>query len=254
VKRTSRTRAFALLGLSVALFIGACGNEATQEAAERSDNPVVAAAGRAAEDHTARLAFSVTAEGETQRIEGEGLIDLIDGDPSQSTMRVPDETGAMHELELRVVDGEGYTRADDELWQEVDEEEADPAKAVAMSNAVDVVKLLETASAFEQVNDDSLNEGWERWQGTFDLAATTEEDDPESAAFLRELGIDKLPTTVDIDADGRLRRIVTIPLAVAERAGEPGPAPKLTYTIELSDFGVDVKVEKPSVEETRNEA
>ena len=77
--------------VTAAVVIAGCGSEVGQEAAERSGNPLVAAAGKSAEENTARLAISVTAPGSPITVTGEGVFDLVSGQEGQLRLEVVGE-------------------------------------------------------------------------------------------------------------------------------------------------------------------
>ena len=259
-----------LVVLASAAAMG-CGSEAAQEAAERSDDPVIAAAGKAADEETSRLAVRIEAGPEV--VSGEGMFDLIDGDPGVLALSVPTPQGT-EELEMRLVKGDMFMRIPGlererpgKRWirADMDSAEQSATDVLALQNPVELVRLLESASDFEEDGTTTVRgEEADRWRGTIDLATIAEADDGATAAEMRDLGLDEIPAEAAIDNDGRLRRIsFTFDLAaMAVGSGEetqadapqgqqpPQSMPdELTFAVELYDFGVDLDVEAPPRDE-----
>ena len=242
----------------VLLGAAGCGGEAVQEAAERSSNPVVAAAGHAADEETAALALTMQVGGET--ITGEGVFDLKEGDQGRLTLTVPGPTPAS--LEMRVVDGDVFVMVPGldaeqpgKRWVRIDPEAAGgtPADALGLQNPTELIALIGSAASFEETGVETVRgEAMALWSGTLDLTALA--SDPGAAQRLDDMGVGQLPTEVAIDGEDRLRLVrVTIDLgAIAQGEGQtlPSGAPtEIVASLELFDFGVPVDVEAPPAAE-----
>jgi hypothetical protein len=93
--------------LAVSVLTG-CGSQAAQKAAEHSGNPVVAAAGKAAGDDTARLSLDISAAGDGHHIIGGGVVDLVKGDDGKLTIELPTPRGTAA-VDVLSVDGKSFT-------------------------------------------------------------------------------------------------------------------------------------------------
>lgn len=255
-------RAAAVLVLVPALFVAACGSEAAREVAERSDDPVISAAAKAADEETAAISIAIAAEGQPGAVTGEGEFDLVDGDEGQLTLTMPDPSGKQVEMELRVVDGVGFMSEPaapgsgrDRRWLRISEEDllaesgGAPTEAMASANPVKMVRLLDRASDFEEDGTAELDgEEMTRYTDTIDIAEVAEDEDKSTAAQLRKAGMAEIPGEVLVDDEGRLRRLTFImDLGKAAQAeGAPaGQLPVITFVVELDDFGTEVDVEAP---------
>lgn len=253
--RLVRTRA----ALAVVLMGAAsCGGEAVQEAAERSPNPVVAAAGHAADEETAALALTMQVGQET--LTGEGVFDLKEGDHGRLTLTVPGPAPAT--LEMRVVDGDVFVMVPGleaeqpgKRWVRIDPEAAagQPADALGLQNPTELIALIGSAASFERTGVETVGgEEMALWSGTLDLAALAE--DPGAAQRLDSMGVGELPTEVAIDSEERLR-LVRVTIDLADIAHTEGQAPhhgaptEIVVSLELFDFGVPVDVEPPPAAE-----
>jgi hypothetical protein len=252
-----------------ALLMTSCGSKAAREVAERSPNPVVAAAAKSADPGTAHVTLKVTATGSTTSVTGEGVVDLVKGDDGQVRLVAPGPDGP-EAIEIRVVKGRSYESkphaadlpAAEVKWVKLDDGPApagpvpDPVDELATGDPTRMIHLVESASDFtkggptEVGGDDATT-----WTGTIDLAKVVDDDDRTSAEQLRASGLALLPTEVAIDGKGRLRRVsFTIDLAKAVAASgqqlPPGrTAPAITYVLELDDFGAKLSVKAPPADQ-----
>jgi len=104
---------------------------------------------------------------------------------------------------------------------------------------------LDFARAFDSLPEDV--------QGEFDDRFGAEIDG-QLADLVDQLGLDEMPYTVWIDDEGRMRKLeITFDLGeVMSAAGEempPGLGSEFTMVFELYDYGVEVDIEPPPVEE-----
>lgn len=241
-----RRPATALLAL---LTLAACGSEAAREAAERSDEPVIASAAKAADEGTARITMAVAAEGEPGEVTGDGVFDLVEGDEGQIVLQVPGPDGQPEVTEMRIVDDVGYLREPGgDRWMRISEEDVlagsggAPTSAIAQQNPVEMIRLLERATEFEESGTAELGgEEMTQYTGTVDMGEVAEADDERLARQLREAGLDQLPGEVLVDDEGRLRKLS---FEMDLSRAQPG-APVVTFTIELSDFGAELDVQAP---------
>lgn len=254
-------RTAAVLLASSTLLAAACGSEAAREVAERSDDPVISSAAKAADEGTAAISIDVVAEGEPGAVTGEGVFELVDGEEGRLTITLPGPSGKELEAELRVVDGVAFMSEptepgdDDRKWLRMSEEDllADsggaPTEAMAAANPVKMVRLLDRATDFEEDGTAELDgEEMTRYKGTIDIAEVAEDEDKSTAAQLRKAGMAEIPGEVLVDDEGRLRRLTFIlDLGKAAQAeGAPaGQLPVVTFVIELHDFGTEVDVKAP---------
>lgn len=246
------------LGTLLVLATAGCGGEAAQEVVEQSPDPVVAAAGHAADEETAALSLTMAVGDQT--VTGEGAFDLIDGDRGELTLTVPTPTPTT--VELRVVDDVVYVMAPGleaqhpgKRWVRVDPAAAGtaPAGTLGVQNPTELIGLLESATDFEETGTATVRgEEMALWSGTLDLAELA--GDAGVGQRLDAMGVGELPAEVAIDDEDRLRMVTfTLDLAaVAEAAGQPLPdgAPaEMVLTIEVHDFGIPVDVQAPPADE-----
>jgi hypothetical protein len=243
-----RRLASALLAL-LALALAGCGSEAAREAAERSDDPVISAAAKAADEETARITMAVSAEGEPGQVTGDGVIDLVEGDEGRLVLLVPGPDGQPQETEMRIVDDVGYLKEPGgDRWLRISEEDVlaanggAPTASLAEQNPVEMIRLLERSTDVAESGTAELaGEEMTQYTGLVDFAELTEEQDEALARQLRDAGLDQLPIEVLVDGEGRLRKVsFEMDMSKVQQG-----APVVTFTIELSDFGTEVDVEAP---------
>jgi hypothetical protein len=267
-----RIRMVPIAALSSVLLVGGlagCGSEAGQEAAEHSSDPVVAAAGKAAEDKTARIALTVTAEGRRESVTGAGFFDLVKGDDGFLSLQAPGPRGR-EAVDFMAVDGKAYQSesyqpgpdAAPTRWHELSQDpkeaagkQAEPIDDFASQNPLKMLRLLESASEFDEHGTMQVQGATvARWTGTIDLAEIQDEQDKTAAKELRDAGLDKLPAEVGIDDQGRLVHVgFTIDVAKAAAASDeqlqPGAPKSVTFVLQLSDFGVEMQLDPPPADQ-----
>lgn len=261
--RTARLAAVAAAA-SLSLAAG-CSNEAVQEAAERSPDPVVASTARLADEGSARIAVSMAVDGAPALLEGDGVADLGDGGDGSLTMVVQPPGAPAQEIELRAVDGTSYLRVPGlearqpgKRWLRIDPAAPaggqGPADALAQQDPLAMVRLLESATDFEEAGEGEVRgDHVTLHRGALDLAELAEAEEPGAAAQLRDMGLARVPAEVAVDDEGRLRRVAftldLAALAAASGGATPGGPAEGTFTVELFDFGTPVEVQAPPAAE-----
>ena len=261
--RTGRLTALAAAA-SLSLAAG-CSDGVVQEAAERSPDPVVSSTARLADEGSARIALSVAVDGAPALVEGEGVVGLGEGGDGSITMVVRPPGAPPQEVELRAVGGTSYVRVPGleaqqpgKRWLRVDPaapaSPQGPADALAQQDPLALVRLLESATDFEEAGTGEVRGDPVTWhRGSLDVAELAEADEPGAAGQLRAMGLAEVPAEVGIDDEERLRRVAfTVDLAaIAAASGgmTPGGPAEVTFTVELFDFGTPVEVEAPPAAE-----
>jgi hypothetical protein len=241
--------------VSAGFVVAGCGGEVAQEAAERSPDPVIAAAGAAADEETAQLSMTVAFSGVSDTLEMRGPVDLIDGDEAQLTMEVSGE-GQSEQLELRVVGGESFVSnpapaAGQPGWFRVPAgQQPFEGSAGSVTDPFQALTMLDSIVDTQEAGTVDLDgEEMTVQRGTLDL--TEAADDAAQENQLAALGLTEVPVEVAIDSEGRLRRLtITADLSeLAQQAGGQNPG-TMTITIELDEFGTAVEVRPPPSDQT----
>jgi hypothetical protein len=257
---------FALAGL--ALVLASCGGQefpqtagtptagrpaGVPQAATRDPQAwLLASVQRTSALKSARLALSMKLDGlgnETMSATGNGEMDFANHEASLSVRG--SENGQPITLDLRLVGGTLYMRTDRE-WRSRPATEADvntpnPASYIAYLRAVSADVRVEGHETLRGV--DTIRYGADI---DFDHAlahAANPADRKQFAQALTMLGGLKMPTTVWIDGDGRLRKLqFSLDLAAAFRKSALSVAgdPKMTVGLEFYDFGIPVHVVPPT--------
>ncbi|MFE9023810.1 hypothetical protein ACFYNL_35300 [Streptomyces sp. NPDC007808] len=225
---------------------------ASGDARNESTTAVRSAYDRTAEAETARMTVKVraAANGEAVTSDGEGAIDLDDGD---STMTVKAEGRT---VEQRVVDqvlyqkAPGRKAAGGKPWIKIDLQQVterqgvnpdqigDPAQSAAYSKAIsddDVSKVgTETIDGVETT----------RYKVSVDVAQL-----PGGTRLREQLG-PTMPMEIWLDDDGRIRRqqvdmTVEAPASAQPDTGASRQQVKVSTMMEFSDFGTEVDAEAP---------
>jgi hypothetical protein len=223
-------------------------------AQEEGTREVRAAYDKTAEAGSARmtLRMKLSADGKTVTSDGEGVIDLAEGD-SVMTVGVQDKT-----LEQRVVDQVLYQKAsgqkapDGKPWIKIDLEKVAARQGL---NNQQIGDPAQTAAYAKAITDkDVTKAGTEKIGGTSTTHYKVSVDVsklPGGEQMSKRLG-PTLPMQVWLDDEGRLRRqqvdmTVEAP-ASASATPDNGAAPqqlKMSTVMEFSDFGTDVDAEAP---------
>lgn len=223
-------------------------------AQEEGTREVRAAYDKTAEAGSARMTIrmKLSADGKTVTSDGEGVIDLAEGD-SVMTVGVQDKT-----LEQRVVDQVLYQKAsgqkapDGKPWIKIDLEKVAARQGL---NNQQIGDPAQTAAYAKAITDkDVTKAGTEKIGGTSTTHYKVSVDVsrlPGGEQMSKRLG-PTLPMQVWLDDEGRLRRqqvdmTVEAP-ASASAMPDNGAAPqqlKMSTVMEFSDFGTDVDAEAP---------
>jgi hypothetical protein len=154
------------------------------------------------------------------------------------------ETGGKPWLELNLTELSKRADVDFEALQQF--RQNDPTQSLAyLEGASDDVK--------EVGKEDVRGVATTKYQGTFDLSKAAKNAPTDRArkaiqSIADQLGGTTMPTTVWIDAEGRLRKMTqSIDLSKMKKAA--GASGTMTVTMELFDFGVDVDVQQPPANE-----
>jgi hypothetical protein len=253
----ARPRTQWLVGMAAvaALMLGACANEATQEAAERSPDPIIAAAGKAGDEDTARVRFDVAFSGAAATMRGEGTFEMV-GDSAEVRLEAADPAGATQSLEMMVIDGTTYLRNPQSAAGGPEWYRCEPGSqyveglAGSFTDPSEAFALLDSGIDARETGTTEIDGGEGKlYEGTIDLAALA--DDGEEAGQLQRMGLQQVPVQVVVDEEGRLRRIVlTADLTAAAAAEGATPNPGvMTITIELTEFGVPLDLEEPPADQ-----
>lgn len=274
-------RALTVLFTIALLLASACSDDDEQgDAADQPVPPserVAAAADRTRAEGTARTAFESAVTGlgggdETGSAAGEGLVDFeanrgsldIDLGPLLAGAGVP---GLDAQTETLYEGGLIYLRSDlvnsflgvDTPWLRIDLEGSpggagaqpdlgplaslagnDPGDQLALLSAIDPASVQEVGQADVRGGATTL------YTATVDLAAggATAADEDERRQFERlvdQLGTDRLDVGVNLDAEGRVRRI-----AYSPPPGGQGAGPAVDVELEYYDFGAEVDLAIPA--------
>ncbi|WP_320784966.1 hypothetical protein [Streptomyces sp. CRN 30] len=239
------------------------GNASTSEspgAREDGTQAVRAAYDKTAEEETARMTMRVqtSAQGQSVTVDGEGTIDLADGDSVMTA------TAQGQKVEQRVVDQVLYQKAPGQEgaggkpWIKIDLEKAaqqqgaggqsvnNPADSAAYAKAITDKDVTEKGTETIDGVDTT------RYRVTVDVAEL-----PNGAQLSRQVG-QTLPMDVWLDDEGRIRRqqldmTVKAPAASTEQsAADSSAAPqeaKVRTVMEFTDFGTEVEAEAPPADQ-----
>ncbi|WP_138905337.1 LppX_LprAFG lipoprotein [Streptomyces albidochromogenes] len=279
LRKSLRTGAVSMAGAVACTALVACGSDGSDpggktagrdKAAEKSPGAqedgtaaVRSAYDRTAEAQTARMKLTTrtTAQGESVIAEGQGVIDLAEGD-SEMTL-----TAGGQKIEQRVVDGILYQKPPEEQqakvpgkkpWIKIDLKKAaqraggdssqvnDPAESAGFAKGVtdkDVRKI-----GTEQVGGTSTT----RYRVTIDVDKLAGTGDRAKADQLKKQLGPTLPMDVWLDDDGRIRRQqMDMRVKAPDGAESGGPQKAQVRTvIEYSDFGAELDVEPPAAGRT----
>jgi hypothetical protein len=242
-------------GLVGLLAVG-CGSEAAQEAAERSPDPVVAAAGKAGDEDTARIRFSVGYSNLPGSVEGEGTFQMV-GTDGELRVEAAIPGQPTESFEMMVIEGTTYLSNPQPApgapqWYRVPEgTQAVEGPAGTFTDPTEAISLLDSAIDVQEAGTVDIDgEQATLHRGTVDLA--TGSDDEAERSQLRQMGLEKVPVEVAIDGEGRLRRIViTADLSTAAAsmgAGAENPG-VMTITVDLVEFGVPLELSPPAADQ-----
>jgi hypothetical protein len=236
---------------------------------DASPQLLAAAVDKTTNAQSSRMSFGVNIEapGESGDMKGEGVFDYR-RNTGQMKMDLSGLDHGMEDMEF-IVDGDViYMRGfDDDLpagksWMKIDTTTIQGAAQFGeldrMNKPAVELQYLRAASKDVEEKGREKVRGVEttRYHAVIDLSKLAAEAAEEAPPGLRKqvrqeaknfagMGIDELPTDVWIDADGLLRKM-TMDLSF-EAEGEKV---RMETSVELFDFGVPVKVNRPSAEET----
>ncbi|MFI8191622.1 hypothetical protein ACIF8T_22855 [Streptomyces sp. NPDC085946] len=225
-------------------------------AREQGTRAVRSAYDRTAEEDTARITLRVrtTAGGRTVAANGQGAVDLGDGD---SVMTV---TAQGQRIEQRVVDQVLYQRVprgqapDGRPWIRIDLRKAAAGQGAGAGSVSDPARSAAYAKAIS--DKDVTRKGTATIDGvetTHYRVAVDVADLPDGAALRRQVG-PTLPMEVWLDEQGRIRRQQTdMTLRAAPSpsdrasAGASPSARRVTVrtVVDFTDFGTEVDAEAP---------
>lgn len=214
---------------------------------------------------TARITMRATATqgGKTEKVDGDGVIDLRDG-----TSRMDIGQGQQR-IEQRVVGKTLYQKPPKEAasqlpggksWMKIDLGEleksgggsgqfSDPADSLAYTKALSEKDVKKVGS--ENVRGTKTT----HYRVSLDLAKLSKGDAQQEKQLRRQLG-DTVPVDMWTDKDGVLRRVQTeLKFTAPEGSGSgsgggKSAQGKVKSVMELSDFGTEVKVKAPAAGQT----
>lgn len=206
--------------------------------ASDGDTVRVSAVGKATESaDSVRLKFAIEFNG--VRSSGEGVMDLETGDQRVASHVEGSDDGSISLL----VDGQGFIGPLHEpksgpAWIRLPRHDDANAEVVANQPAFDdlVDSLKKSAATLNETGTGKVH-GATTTTYSFTLDEISEEDGEDLFSYFRPA-----KGTMDVDDDGRLRRLVVHP---SKRGADQDPVPSL-WSIELWDFGVDVDLEAPT--------
>lgn len=252
----------------------ACGAKDGGSGAQKNDNPVVeqqpidvlrAAAAKTAEGGTARVAMAV--EGGGVSMTGTGVTSLTEVKGSMKmTMSAQ---GQNIDMEMLMLGNVMYMKMPmlptGGKWMELDLAELSKAGNVDLEALTQLQQNdpKQALTYLQGVSDDVKKEGTEtvrgaettKYTGTLDMskAASAQKDERARKAIesvVKQMGATKIPMTVWIDAEGRMRKMVqTIDLSNATGEGMQGLSGTMTTTFEMFDFGVALDVKAPPADQ-----
>ncbi len=221
---------------------------------------------RTAEAETARMTLKTrtTAEGKTVSVNGEGVIDLADGD-SEMTL-----TAEGQKIEQRVIDGTVYQKVPEaqqanvpgnKPWIKIDLKKAAQQNGGGSGGATQVNDPAETAGFAKGVTDKDVKKiGTEKVDGTnttryrvtIDIDKLAGPGDRAKAEQLKKQLGPTLPMDVWLDDDGRIRRQqMDMRMKAPDGSGAGGPQKADVRTvIEYSDFGTELEADPPAAGQT----
>jgi hypothetical protein len=201
---------------------------------------------------TARLALSMKLVGtgtETMSAAGTGVIDFVH--KAESLSMRGNSNGEPVTLDVRLVGGTVYTRTSGD-WVSAPATQA----SVSTPDAMNYLTYLQGVSSDVRVEGHEVLRGVDttRYGADVDLGrALAQSVSPDQRKALSQglamLGGVKMPTTVWIDGDGRLRKML-LSMDISSIVRGPADAPsddiKIVVVVELYDFGTPVDVVAPS--------
>lgn len=261
------------LPLTLALTLGltACGGSSSPDGPAAADRPVadrpaadaaaVAAVRAAADRSTAAtssrfaLTNSIVTQGRPLAITGEGLFDYA-GKEGSLALRLPAGT-----VQQRVVGGKVYLALSQEPKTFYRLSLAD-VQGTSLGGSTDPTASFSPLRAAaedvrevgrEQVRDAATT----HYRGSLDVQkALTAGSGPArqvAKATLGRAGVAQVPFDAWLDREGRLRKYVqAVEVPASEATG--GQPVKMTTTVELFDFGVDVQVTAPPATQVKDGA
>lgn len=219
---------------------------------------------KTAEAGTARMAMTMNGAGLKMTMAGVSALNEVEADLTMNMeiagqsidmgikmigdvvyMKLPNSPGGKPWLSLDLTQLGDMANLDIQALQQM--RQNDPKQALAYIEGVsDDVKELG--------KEDVRGEATTRYSATFDLAkARDAQDDADAKAaidkIIERLGSSKMPATVWIDGEGRLRKMA-YDVDLSKVQGSGGAAGSLTTTFEMYDFGVAVDVQPPPADQT----
>lgn len=258
-------RLLAVLALVPTLALTACGSGGGTTAARTPLEIVRLAGASTAEAGSAKMAMSMDAAGLSMTADGVTSLEETKG---SMTMNMTIGGQAL-QMEMRLLGQVIYIKMPPganpggKPWAKLDIEELSQRAGFDISSLQQFKNADPTSSLayFEGVSDDVKEVGKEdvrgeattKYTATFDLdKAIANHDDADAKDALRavtkQLGLTKLPATIWIDDDGRMRKMVQS-LDLSKVAGAQGGAGQMTITFELYEFGTKVDVEAPPADQ-----
>ncbi|MER6348737.1 hypothetical protein ACWC10_04560 [Streptomyces sp. NPDC001595] len=264
--RGRRIGALSVAGVLAGTVLAGCGNDdgtagAAKESPaadtqEQGTRAVRSAYDRTAEEDTARVSLKVrsSAGGESVTANGEGTVDLEDGD---SVMAV---TAQGQRMEQRVIDQVLYQKLpegqapDGKPWIRIDLEKvaaqqgagsqsmSDPAQSAAFAKAIDDKDVTKKGTATIDGVDTT------RYRVTVDVAKL-----PDGDTLAEQLG-PTLPMDLWLDEQGRIRRqqvdmtVKATPTTKDDTSTKASSAPRratVRTVLEFTDFGTEVDADTP---------
>lgn len=266
-----RAGAIGAVGLLACGVLTGCGSDGDSEGKSGKTSSAGASGGsggtaavrtaysKTAEEETARMTLrtETSAEGKSAVAEGEGALDLEDGD---STMTI---SAGGQKVEQRVVDQVVYQKLPakqraqvpgDKPWIKIDLKKAAAEQNSGSSNQInDPAQSASFGKGITDRNTEKVGAATvdgvktTRYRVTVDIGKLS-----DSAALKRQVG-PTVPMDVWLDGQGRIRRQqITMNMKPTERSDASAAPRKMTVRtlIEFSDFGTEVDPETPPAGQT----
>jgi len=265
-----RAGAFGAVGLLACGVLTGCGSDGdsegkggkTSSAASGGEGGTAAvrtAYTKTAEDETARMTLrtETSAAGKSATANGEGVIDLEDGD---STMTI---SAGGQKVEQRVVDQVVYQKLPprqraqipgDKPWIKIDLKKAAAEQNSGSSNQInDPAQSAWLAKGITNRNTEKVGTATVDGVRTTRYRVTVDIDKLSGTAALKRQVGPAIPMDIWLDDQGRIRRQqVAMNLKPTEQPDKSAAPEKLTVRtlIEFSDFGTDVDADAPPSDQT----
>ncbi|MEU0842284.1 hypothetical protein ABZ370_22805 [Streptomyces sp. NPDC005962] len=264
-----RAGAIGAVGLLACGVLTACGSDGDSDGKGGKTSAASGTAGgtaavrtayaRTAEEETARMTLrtETSAAGKTAAADGEGVIDLEDGD---STMTI---SAGGQKVEQRVVDQVLYQKLParqraqvpgDKPWIKIDLKKAAAEQNSGSSNQInDPAQSASLAKGITDRNTEKVGTATVDGVKTTRYRVTVDVDKLSGTATLKRQVGPTVPMDVWLDGQGRIRRQqVTMNIKPTDQPDRTATPRKMTVRtlIEFSDFGTEVDTDAPPAGQT----